>query len=45
VQAKPSQAGKDIDQFIGTQAFEGSVFWWVIDHRDHHCYTDTELDP
>jgi len=30
---------------LATQTFQGSVFWWVIDHRDHHRYTDTDLDP
>jgi len=31
--------------FMGTQSFEGSVFDWCLDHRAHHRYTDTDLDP
>jgi len=31
--------------FMGTGAFEGSVFNWCLDHRAHHRYTDTPKDP
>lgn len=30
---------------FGAAAFEGSVWEWSTDHRDHHRYTDTEKDP
>ena len=30
---------------FGSAAFEGSVVDWSTDHRDHHRYTDTDLDP
>jgi stearoyl-CoA desaturase (delta-9 desaturase) len=30
---------------IGSGTFEGSVLEWATDHRNHHCYTDTEKDP
>ncbi|KAF8893954.1 delta 9-fatty acid desaturase protein [Infundibulicybe gibba] len=29
----------------GAGAVEGSIKWWSRDHRAHHRYTDTELDP
>lgn len=29
----------------GTLGFQGSVKWWVVRHRMHHRYTDTEHDP
>lgn len=31
--------------FMGTTAFEMSVFDWCADHRAHHRYTDTDKDP
>lgn len=31
--------------FMGTLGFQGSVKWWVLRHRLHHRYTDTEDDP
>jgi stearoyl-CoA desaturase (Delta-9 desaturase) len=30
---------------LGSSAFEGSVFEWSSDHRNHHRYVDTEKDP
>jgi stearoyl-CoA desaturase (delta-9 desaturase) len=30
---------------MGSGAVEGSVRWWARDHRAHHRYVDTELDP
>ncbi len=30
---------------FGSASFEGSVFEWCTDHRDHHRYSDTEKDP
>lgn len=30
---------------FGSGAFEGSVFEWSTDHRDHHRFTDTDQDP
>lgn len=30
---------------MGTMAFQGSIKWWVIRHRLHHRYTDTDSDP
>jgi len=30
---------------FGAATFEGSVFEWTTDHRDHHRYTDTDKDP
>lgn len=29
----------------GTLGFQGSIKWWVLRHRMHHRYTDTEHDP
>ncbi|KAI3631300.1 hypothetical protein MIR68_010790 [Amoeboaphelidium protococcarum] len=31
--------------FAGTLGFQGSIRWWVMRHRLHHRYTDTENDP
>jgi len=30
---------------FGSGAVQGSVRWWVRDHRAHHRYTDTDKDP
>lgn len=30
---------------LGTNAYQGSIKWWVLRHRLHHRYTDTEHDP
>lgn len=30
---------------FGAAAFEGSVWEWSTDHRNHHRYTDTDKDP
>ncbi|KAN0088013.1 hypothetical protein V8E55_006634 [Tylopilus felleus] len=30
---------------LGAGAIEGSVAWWARNHRAHHRYTDTDLDP
>lgn len=30
---------------MGTMAFQGSIKWWVVRHRLHHRYTDTDSDP
>lgn len=30
---------------MGTMGFQGSIKWWVVRHRLHHRYTDTESDP
>ncbi|NNF66602.1 MAG: acyl-CoA desaturase [Gammaproteobacteria bacterium] len=29
---------------LGTLAAQGSLFWWVSHHRDHHKYSDTDAD-
>lgn len=29
----------------GAAAYQGSIKWWVLRHRLHHRYTDTEHDP
>jgi len=31
--------------YLGTNAYQGSIKWWVQRHRMHHRYTDTEYDP
>ncbi len=31
--------------FFGSMAAQGSALRWSFDHRQHHAYTDTELDP
>lgn len=31
--------------FMGTLGFQGSIKWWVLRHRLHHRYTDTNDDP
>jgi len=31
--------------FMGTLAFQGSIKWWVLRHRLHHRYTDSDHDP
>ncbi|CAG8523877.1 6077_t:CDS:2 [Funneliformis mosseae] len=31
--------------FASSGAVEGSIRWWVRDHRAHHRYTDTDKDP
>lgn len=30
---------------VNSAAHQGTIFHWVRDHRMHHRYTDTELDP
>ena len=30
---------------IGLMSFQGSARWWVLKHRLHHRFTDTEQDP
>ena len=30
---------------VNSAAHQGSIYHWVRDHRMHHRYTDTELDP
>ncbi|KAI9193252.1 uncharacterized protein BJ171DRAFT_587932 [Polychytrium aggregatum] len=30
---------------MGTMGFQGSAKWWVLRHRLHHRYTDTDHDP
>ncbi|CAG8561807.1 hypothetical protein RhiirA5_357764 [Rhizophagus irregularis] len=30
---------------LGTLGFQGSIKWWVLRHRLHHRWTDTEHDP
>jgi stearoyl-CoA desaturase (delta-9 desaturase) len=34
-----------ITAFAGAGAFEGSVKWWGRNHRIHHRYIDTDMDP
>jgi stearoyl-CoA desaturase (delta-9 desaturase) len=29
----------------GSMALEGSVIWWVADHRKHHAFSDADGDP
>ncbi|RIB22526.1 omega9 fatty acid desaturase [Gigaspora rosea] len=31
--------------FAASGAVEGTIRWWCRDHRAHHRWTDTELDP
>jgi stearoyl-CoA desaturase (delta-9 desaturase) len=31
--------------FIGSISFQGSAKWWVLRHRTHHRWTDTQYDP
>jgi len=31
--------------FASTSAFERTILWWARDHRGHHRYIDTEVDP
>ncbi|CDZ75781.1 Fatty acid desaturase [Legionella massiliensis] len=42
---KAKRPVKIIFLLLGSAAFEGSVFEWVSDHRNHHQHTDTDLDP
>jgi stearoyl-CoA desaturase (delta-9 desaturase) len=30
---------------LGTSSFQGSIKWWVVRHRLHHRFTDTDDDP
>ena len=30
---------------LGAGAFQRSIAWWAKQHRAHHRYTDTDLDP
>ncbi|KAJ1958848.1 hypothetical protein GGI12_004642 [Dipsacomyces acuminosporus] len=30
---------------FGTSSIQGSIIWWVQNHRLHHRYTDTDRDP
>jgi stearoyl-CoA desaturase (Delta-9 desaturase) len=30
---------------MSSLAFQGSIFTWARDHRLHHKYSDTQLDP
>ena len=34
-----------IFMLFNSAAHQGSIYHWVRDHRMHHRYTDTELDP
>ncbi|KAJ6571158.1 hypothetical protein B0H19DRAFT_935971 [Mycena capillaripes] len=41
-------ASKFLQYFLalaGAGAVQGSIKWWSRDHRAHHRYTDTKLDP
>lgn len=31
--------------WFGAGAGEGSIYWWSRDHRLHHKFTDTDIDP
>jgi stearoyl-CoA desaturase (delta-9 desaturase) len=31
--------------FLGCLGFQGSIKWWVLRHRLHHRWTDSEFDP
>ena len=31
--------------FLSSMAAQGSALRWSFDHRQHHAYTDTDLDP
>lgn len=31
--------------WMGTLGFQGSIRWWVVRHRLHHSFTDTDNDP
>ncbi|KAJ2082386.1 stearoyl-CoA 9-desaturase [Coemansia sp. RSA 988] len=42
------RASKPLELFLaifGTSSVQGSIIWWVQNHRLHHRYTDTERDP
>ncbi|KAI0034196.1 delta 9-fatty acid desaturase protein [Vararia minispora EC-137] len=41
-------ASKPLEYFLamaGSGAVQGSIKWWSRNHRAHHRYTDTDLDP
>ncbi|OCH84401.1 hypothetical protein OBBRIDRAFT_891808 [Obba rivulosa] len=41
-------ASKPLEIFLNlaaASAAQGSSYWWARDHRAHHRYTDTDLDP
>ena len=42
---KTNKVIKTIFLLLGGASFEGSVFEWSSDHRNHHRYADTEKDP
>lgn len=42
---KATDAVKYTLAVIGTMGFQGSIKWWVLRHRLHHRFTDTEHDP
>ncbi|KAJ1834466.1 stearoyl-CoA 9-desaturase, partial [Coemansia sp. RSA 2708] len=42
------RASKPLELFLavfGASSIQGSIIWWVQNHRLHHRYTDTERDP
>ncbi|KAJ2421431.1 stearoyl-CoA 9-desaturase, partial [Coemansia sp. RSA 2524] len=42
------RASRPLELFLaifGTSSIQGSIIWWVQNHRLHHRYTDTERDP
>ncbi|KAJ1727911.1 hypothetical protein LPJ61_004329 [Coemansia biformis] len=42
------KASKPLELFLavfGASSIQGSIIWWVQNHRLHHRYTDTERDP
>lgn len=42
------KASKPLELFLaifGCSSIQGSIIWWVQNHRLHHRYTDTERDP
>ncbi|KAJ2709287.1 stearoyl-CoA 9-desaturase, partial [Coemansia spiralis] len=42
------KASRPLELFLavfGASSIQGSIIWWVQNHRLHHRYTDTERDP
>ncbi|KAJ2260046.1 stearoyl-CoA 9-desaturase [Coemansia sp. RSA 376] len=42
------KASRSLEVFLavfGASSIQGSIIWWVQNHRLHHRYTDTERDP
>ncbi|PLW34777.1 hypothetical protein PCANC_23692 [Puccinia coronata f. sp. avenae] len=40
-----SQSLRCVLALLGCLGFQGSIKWWVLRHRLHHRWTDSEFDP